>query len=85
MKIKHLLALSFLAVVPLDAREKIPEKREYSKDQKVLNLSASSLISYEDAMTKFSLSKPDGYVIESIRYHMQGRTYVVAVTLRKSS
>ncbi len=66
-------------------KEKMPEKAKFTVKSPTLRLSASSPYSYEDAMTRFSYRKPDGYVIESIKYIKQGSLFTVLVTLRKVS
>lgn len=60
-----------------------PRRNFYPSTQKTLNLSASSLISYEEAMNKFARIKPDGYVIESVSYFKVKNRFVVNVLIRK--
>ena len=85
MKLILAAILSLFLINSSFGREKTPEKKDYAKALTTLNLSASSLYSYEDAMTRFSRMKPDGYVIESVKYYRQGSNYIVAVKLRKIS
>jgi hypothetical protein len=54
-------------------------------EQRILNLSASSNISYEDAMNKFNKIKPEGYAISSIKYLKSGNLFIVKVGLVKIS
>lgn len=54
----------------------------YPRSLKVLNISASSHISYADAMN--NLKYPEGFSIEKIVYTRLKGKYVVIVRLRKS-
>lgn len=67
----------------IEAKEDPTPKKVRFSGIPVLNLSVTSEYSYEQAMNRFHYMKPDGYVIESIRYNRRGRLYVVTVTLRK--
>lgn len=53
--------------------------------QKNLNLSASSIYSFMDAMNNFDKIKPSGYAISSIKYIKSGNTFIVKVGLIKVS
>ena len=81
---KLIILLSVIAFGAIEAKEvRNPPKQKYPSSCQTLNLSSSSIHSYEEAMNRFSYMKPDGYVIESIRYVRTGSSYTVLVRLRK--
>jgi len=61
------------------------QKSNFPKHLQTLTISATSPYSYEGAMNRLERTKPDGYVIESIRYLKTRDGYTVVVKLRKVS
>jgi hypothetical protein len=81
---KLIILLSIIAFGVIEAKEvRNPPKQKYPSHLQTLNLSSSSIHSYEEAMNRFSYMKPDGYVIESVRYFKTGSSFTVLVKLRK--
>jgi hypothetical protein len=56
---------------------------DFPSSSTTLNMAGRSRFSYEDAMNRFERTKPNGFVIESIRYARDGADYIVLVRLRR--
>ena len=62
-----------------------PKQIRVAPNHQVITMMSSSYKSYEEAMNRFHYMKPDGFVIESIRYFRNGKNFCVLVKLRKIS
>lgn len=79
------LAISLFPNISEAKEDPRPKQIRVAPNHQVITMMASSVYSYEEAMSRFSHMKPDGFVIESIRYYRNGKSYCVLVKLRKIS
>jgi hypothetical protein len=79
---KKILVIAFVFLMSLKILAK-DGRHVFPTTCNALSLSSSSIYSYEDAMNKFSKTKPNNYVIESINYFKSNGRYFVQVRLRK--
>ncbi len=82
MKKSIILLICSLMLQPCEAREKEIKNPNFGGIP-IVSLSYFSEISYEDAMNKYAKLKPDNYVMESVQYFKQGRSYIVKIKMRK--
>lgn len=88
-KILLIVLAAVLVINPVYAERQTKMKDlrplHFPSNLKTLNISASSDVSYTDAMNRLAKMQPEGYVIETLRYVTSGGKFIVLAKLRKVS
>lgn len=80
-----LVTILALGSAPAERQEKMKDLRpmQFPQHLKTINISASSDVSYTDAMNRLARMQPVGYVIENLQYIQSKGRFIVLAKLRK--